>query len=132
MTMTELPFYTAAESAAFVAARRAAAGPDAEPEPGTRQWQIETGSYTDPEPDWDRGEPYADPARGVMYYDTRAGYEAGRQRYPSHRHVAPDAEPDQAAREYVTDLDPALDHPAAADLLDRQHVTGPEPEPEAG
>ena len=67
---------------------------DAEPgpEPGTREWYIETGNYIDPEPDWDAGEPYLDHAHGVAYYDTVAAMEAGRERWPEYKHVVPEPE----------------------------------------
>jgi hypothetical protein len=65
------------------------------PEPGTREWHIATGNYIDPEPDWDAGPPYVDHAHGVMYWDTAAEVDSGRERYPSYRHVGP--EPDREA-----------------------------------
>lgn len=67
------------------------------PEPGTYEWRIGQGSYVDPEPEWDAGEPYIDHAHGTAFYDTRAGYEAGRVRYPDYRHVAPDPETEPEA-----------------------------------
>lgn len=69
---------------------------DAGPEPGTNEWRHETGNYVDPEPDWDSGQPYIDHAHGVAYWDTAAAMAAGQGRWPSYRHVGPeaDAEPE--------------------------------------
>jgi hypothetical protein len=73
-------------------------GPPRDPaaglEPGTNEWAYATGNYIDPEPDWDRGEPYLDHRHGVAYYDTQAAYEAGQDRYPDYQHVAPEPQPD--------------------------------------
>ncbi len=70
--------------------------PDPGPEPGTREWHIATGNYIDPEPGGDR-EPYVDAVHGVAYYDTQACYDAGREQYPSYRHVAPEPEKEAEA-----------------------------------
>jgi hypothetical protein len=67
------------------------------PEPGTYEWAMETANAVDPEPDWEAGEPYADQARGVMYYDTQAGYEAGVAKYPGWTHAQPGPEPGREA-----------------------------------
>jgi len=37
------------------------------PEPGTTEWQLQQGSYIDPEPDWDCGPPWVNPATGAVY-----------------------------------------------------------------
>jgi hypothetical protein len=67
---------------------------DTGPEPGTREWAIETGNYIDPEPDWDQGEPYVDHAHGIAYWYTAEGLATGRDRFPSYRHVGPEHEPE--------------------------------------
>ena len=60
------------------------------PEPGTREWRLQTGNYIDPEPDWDAGPPYVDHAHGEIYWDTASEADAGRERYPSYRHFGPE------------------------------------------
>ena len=76
------------------------------PEPGTREWRLETGSYIDPEPDWDAGPPYVDHAHAVMYWDTASEAGAGRERYPGYRHVGP--EPGTEAETARDDPDPRV------------------------
>ena len=66
-------------------------------EAGTSEWADETGNYVDPEPGWDAGEPYADHAHGVAYYDTAEGLAAGCERWPEYRHVGPEPEPELEA-----------------------------------
>ena len=74
------------------------------PEPGTREWRLQTGNYIDPEPDWDAGPPYVDHAHAVMYWDTASEADAGRERYPGYRHVGP--EPETEAETARDDPDP--------------------------
>jgi hypothetical protein len=58
-----------AEEWAIRNAEQSAAGIKDGPEPGTREWYIETGNYIDPEPDWGHN-PAIDPVNGNRYYDT--------------------------------------------------------------
>jgi hypothetical protein len=62
--------------------------------PGTNEWAYETRNYMDPEPDWNAGSPYVDHAHGVVFYDEASEVEAGRERWPSYRHVGPQSEPE--------------------------------------
>ena len=84
------------------------------PEPGTREWRLQTGNYIDPEPDWDAGPPYVDHAHGEMYWDTASEVDAGRERYPRYLHVGP---------EPGTEAETAWDNPDPWALLE------PEAEP---